>query len=1055
LADFNFAEPFAVKPTPQAFDFASPFEVKRQTAEAKSFNFDEPFQTKAVSESKGFFSDFGESIKSPWKLWTEESIPALITKGVKRIAEDPAKAKQELADLKIPESGAIVQGSTKLLKDLAEFAVERPGAFTAETVNALVADPYLLFVPKLLAAKLASTGAKLGAKAGAAAAEYGPKIGYSVGTLAGGAISGAAPEAARQFSTGQYDLGALANAANVGAAMGAGSELALAGVRKLRGKPPAAPGVTQETPFDSAAAARAQLGLFERTPGAAEAPAPPPGTTRYYARSAGTRRATLTPDQASVKAPDAARFVDLTPNEVAALKPTSRANVKYSTDPQIISALKPLREIKDTLSPGMIQGTFGAGNESWRTAIRRGAKAGALGAAVGAALSIGLNKDSPEHQLGYGLAFGSAFMAARILPRALSGNAAPLLNSMHGLQNQMAFNVTRWASAARQLVPDAARREAITLSFENPNLRLSPDEALVKRSIEKYNQSIGRTAQREGIMDGFLDNYISHLVESDTGWRPRPEQYRKYKTFQDLNNAIQGSGMRIKTTDAVEISTIYANSMYRTLTRHRAGEAIKAYKLPNGDSLVKDLPNPDYRMVDYGPLRGKAIHYDLIPAYQNAFKAIAQDSMINNFTPLAIALKRASVFGSMFHAMSLKQGFMGTMGIKKGLIQSWKVVEEARAKFAGDDPNALELLKHNTMLSREYDIDATKMNTAFQRMGAWVDSKVPGVGAKSKVDSVVRFSEALDQFTFEWLQNGYKMAAGLHLMEQAMNPTARGFLAKRMFGNRVLTRAEAGAAAASFVDDNFGSLNWFRIASETQSAFMRKLAYNVTSAPGRGLMQIAMFAPDWTVATFRAAYKSMPGATDTPGLAAMHRLYTIKSAMIYMTFANALNYMFTGHSIFENKNMMRVDFGNGREGQLSKHFVEPFEYLLHFAQTVLNKMGGVPKLGLEQLLNKDYLSATGSPSIVRESMNSWEGIMARAMHLLQIVQPISAQQSGGFISGASSWFGFPVYGKELAEKQKLAIERAEDRAASRQKRSDQAGPSWREKAIDDFLERFR
>ena len=62
MADFNFAEPFAVKPTPQTFDFASPFEVKRQAAEAKPFNFDEPFQAKAPSESKGFFGDFGSEV---------------------------------------------------------------------------------------------------------------------------------------------------------------------------------------------------------------------------------------------------------------------------------------------------------------------------------------------------------------------------------------------------------------------------------------------------------------------------------------------------------------------------------------------------------------------------------------------------------------------------------------------------------------------------------------------------------------------------------------------------------------------------------------------------------------------------------------------------------------------------------------------------------------------------------------------------------------------------------------------------------------------------------
>lgn len=1058
MADFNFAEPFAVKPTPQAFDFASPFEVKRQAAEAKSFNFDEPFQTKAASESKGFFGDFGESIKSPWKLWTEESIPALITKGVQRIAEDPAKAKKELSELKVPESGAIVQGSTKLLKDLAEFAVERPGALTAELVNSLVADPYLIFLPKVMAARLAKTGASLGAKAGAAAAEYGPKIGYGVGTLAGGAISGAAPEAARQFSTGEYDPTAVANAANVGAAMGAVSELGLAGVRKLRGKPPAAPGVTQETPYDSAAAARAQLNLFERTPGAAQAPtaeAPPAGTARYYARGGkSTTRATLTKDPNLVKAPEAARFIDLTPAEEAALKPTSKAGVRYTTDAELIRSIQPGREITNTLSPGMIQGAFGEGLEPWRTAIRRGAKAGALGAAVGAAISLGLNKDSPDHHLAYGLGFGVAMAIPRLLRRSLGGDIAPLLNSMHGAQNEMAFNVKRWADASRQLVPDSVRREAITAAVENPALMqgLSADEQLVAKSIKKFNESIGATAKREGILDNTIENYIAHLVEHDNGWRPRPDEFRKYKTFADLEKAIENTGMRVKTKDAVEITNLYANSMFQTLTQQRAGQAIQDFKLPNGGSVVKKNPGPDYRMVDYGPLRGNAVHADMLPAYENAF--IRTPALMRDVTtPIAIALKRMSVFGSMFHAMSLKQGFMGTMGIKKGLFNSKKFVEDARKTFVGDDPNAQELLRQGLILSREYDIDPSKMNSALQRGASWVDSKVPGVGVRSKVDSLAHFSEALDQFTFSWLQNGYKMAASLHLMEQAMNPTKRGFLAKRMFGDQVLTREQAAKAAASFANDNFGSLDWFRMASETQSAFMKNLAYKLTSSPGRALMQIVMFAPDWTFATFRAAYKSMPGATDTPGLAAMHRLYTIKSAMIYMTVANAVNYMFTGHSIFENKNIMRADLGNGREMQLSKHFVEPYEWALHTMQTGLNKLGGMIKIPAGWALNKEYLSATGAPDIIRPSMSSWEGVLARAMYLLQVAQPISAQQSGGLLTGASSWFGFPVYGKELAEKQKLAIERAQDRAASREKRAEQAGTPWRVQLFENLFGR--
>lgn len=187
----------------------------------------------------------------------------------------------------------------------------------------------------------------------------------------------------------------------------------------------------------------------------------------------------------------------------------------------------------------------------------------------------------------------------------------------------------------------------------------------------------------------------------------------------------------------------------------------------------------------------------------------------------------------------------------------------------------------------------------------------------------------------------------------------------------------------------------------------------------------------------------------------MHRLYTIKSALIYATVANAVNYMFTGHSIFENKNIMRADLGNGPEMQLSKHFIEPYEWALHTFQTGLNKLGGMVKIPAGIALNKQYLSAEGAPPIVRESFNSWEGVLAYADYLLKVFQPISAQQSGGVLTGASSWLGFPVYGKTEDEKQKAAVERAMDRAASRAARAERAGTPWRVKMLEDIFERFR
>jgi hypothetical protein len=284
--------------------------------------------------------------------------------------------------------------------------------------------------------------------------------------------------------------------------------------------------------------------------------------------------------------------------------------------------------------------------------------------------------------------------------------------------------------------------------------------------------------------------------------------------------------------------------------------------------------------------------------------------------------------------------------------------------------------------------------------------------------------------------------------------TAMAALEKTLKRSPELTREQAAKAAASFSNDMFGGLDWFRIADGVQNKLGRDLALAVTSPAGRRFMQIMMLAPDWTIATARTLAKAIPGVSSRE-IAALHQGYVVRSALIYATIADGLNMHFTGHHFWENNDPTMVDLGDGRKLQLSKHFMEPIHWLMKPDQQALNKLGYLPKQLLEQALNKQYLSTKGAPPITGSKDTVAEKAGKRAEHAFGGALPITGQQAfeQGAVPALTGFFGFPVYGKTPEQSAQAAGERAAAEGKDAEKAADRARK--RAKRIRDKEEEAR
>ncbi|CAB4120884.1 hypothetical protein UFOVP2_46 [uncultured Caudovirales phage] len=661
-----------------------------------------------------------------------------------------------------------------------------------------------------------------------------------------------------------------------------------------------------------------------------------------------------------------------------------------------------------------------------RGAIRDGATAG--GVVAGATV---LDREHPVEGAMIGVLWGSTKMLPKsIIPKIGNMSIDDIINLRNGSIAARERETSNLAWAIREAIPDKARREQLSRIIESGDIHnLAPAERAVAAAYKKFTDSIGEAGQDVGVLKDLVENYVSHIVEkvgapksklgeamealfgSDTQPNVKPSQHRKYATFDELQKAIEGTGLKVSTLDLAEIVDMYGRSMGRAienkkmvnnlLAAEEGSERGSSHLIMNAD----DAP-PGYKSIQSYQMRGKMVHPDLAPSLKFVLEGKTTNDLVNGALALSTAQKRIAVGLSLFHANNLFNAYVGATG--RGPIHAKRSVDAAlKAYREGGTGDIIDtLIKNGLRVERPMEVD----QSALAKVGAVVDDGIrratgfeQHVGEKSLHAIEDIQTKTFDRLTWDYLHTGMKLAVGIREFERLT------------LANKDMPKAEVARQVSSFVNDTFGGLDWYRVATESQTQLGRKLGLAALSPNGRVALQIGMFAPDWTLSTFRAMYKALPGATEMPLTQKLHQKYVMRTGLLWGVLMNGINMQTAGHPIWDNKDPTRLEYKDGTSQQIMKHAMEGPEWLLHPRQTALNKLGAIPALAGEIATSKEYLSPHWAPPL---------GSVTE--HVIKKMAPISLSGSGApgrdieerAKRAALGAAGFPVYGAGPEEKER-------------------------------------
>ena len=227
------------------------------------------------------------------------------------------------------------------------------------------------------------------------------------------------------------------------------------------------------------------------------------------------------------------------------------------------------------------------------------------------------------------------------------------------------------------------------------------------------------------------------------------------------------------------------------------------------------------------------------------------------------------------------------------------------------------------------DVGLDSFYAGMKSLEKGLDSAFQGLGKPIK--GLAEVNHAFDKFMWDWVHTGMKLDIFAEKVEALMESSVKRHAKDPSVP--LLTREQAGAIAASYTNDLLGGLNWRRIAEQAHTSWGRNLALQVYSKQGRWWMQLAMFAPDWTLSTTRAMVKAFGEGSGVKGLlkpttlADLHRQYIARAAAIYFTVGNVLHQALSGKWLWENEDWTTIDMGDGRKLQWSKHTMEPVHWM--------------------------------------------------------------------------------------------------------------------------------
>ena len=552
-------------------------------------------------------------------------------------------------------------------------------------------------------------------------------------------------------------------------------------------------------------------------------------------------------------------------------------------------------------------------------------------------------------------------------------------------------------------------------------IKLTTPQLEVANEIRNIMNGMWKTLDGQELQYRFLQDYLPQywrprITESDASIASKLKDLidkthkasslkgytmSEFEKFFPSYKAGMAAGLEPVTLDAIAITSQYMNSVTRAIAQRRLVSMMRQTKIPGRsdgkggqaklmygvDDLPKTIHPDDYvrfyhpafldRKIDFTKLTKPQrdavspwIFKEAEPIMRMLFDAREEGAVLKAISNFNFLQKRFSVGYSFFHAGALLQSSVymalhpisagklflsatgaGNIAPFKWFIPKWK--DNTAYKMLMNDGNG-DVLKAATRAGVEFshpeDIGFNNFYQTWAGAKNWLDKHPSWISylAKSGITNLVeRPFQYIDMVTWDRVFNAGKLYAWqTNVMKLLNNPKFKDAPLKEIYKQ-----------AAIVTNDGYGGLNWQQLYMSTNDPILKKMKEYAYRPSGRKWMQRIIFAPDWTTANFRIISRAFPGFNDNAMSRSLYQAYTIRAAMIVGTGGAALQQMFAGTNIWDNKDPTRVDLGNGYSISLSKQLFEPLHWATHPFQYGISKQSSILRTTEEALFNKKWLSS--------------------------------------------------------------------------------------------------
>ena len=664
-----------------------------------------------------------------------------------------------------------------------------------------------------------------------------------------------------------------------------------------------------------------------------------------------------------------------------------------------------------------------------------------------------------------------------------------LLEDYNTFYRTSMIDVSRIFQLMKAKVPDEKGGEAITKYLQgNKDIKLTKPQLEVARDIRKildgmwksldgselqfrYHQNfLPQYWNWKGMGDATIQEQIQELIKN-VGKPPSLKGFSSsefQKIFPTYEAGIK-AGLKPITSNALDIMALYIDSTTRAIGQRRLVGMIQQAYIPgradgsgglaklmyDRNKLPSTLDPGDYvefyhpafidRKIDVTKLTktqkkevAPFVFREAAPMLRMLFDAREEGAVLKAISQFNFLQKRFSVGYSFFHAGALLQSsvymsmhpisagklFASALGLGnlpgfKYFIPKWKDNTAQKMLMADGDGDMLKAAtRAGVQFSHPEDIGFNQFYRTWSGAKNYLDKHPTFISylAKAGIENLVEKPfKYIDMVTWDRVFNAGKLYAWqTNVMKLLNNPKFKDAPLNEIYKQ-----------AAIVTNDGYGGLNWQQLYMSTSDPILKKMKEHAYNPTGRKWMQRIMFAPDWTTANFRIISRAFPGVNENAMSRKLYEAYTIRAALIVGTGGAALQYMFTGTNIMENRDPTRVDLGNGYSISLSKQLFEPLHWATEPYKYAVAKQSSILKSTEQALFNKKFLTSPWPSPISKADLLSLQraydyagfyGMTFVPFSFRQIVQEIADEGGitvqdaiGEILRSLGGLTGYPIY----------------------------------------------